>query len=188
MTEQIASSGPGAEPGRTLFLILLSCTGNVSLPAQSAGLSRQLVCHWRDTDRLFADNWASAEAQFSDQLRYAAFQRGVEGRVEPVFYQGEKIGERVLYSDPLLLYLLQLVDKDSPAATSEESEAERDQLLAQIAAQMAALGTDSGPHDRSGPDSGHGPDRSGPDRSGPGGNHAHRSHTPVLICGGLAIF
>lgn len=114
MTDACVTSGPGAEPGRTLFLILLSCTGNVSLSAQSAGLSRQLVCHWRDTDRLFADNWASAEAQFSDQLRYAAFQRGVEGRVKPVFYQGEKISERVLYSDPLLLYLLQLVDKDSP--------------------------------------------------------------------------
>ena len=73
MTVTCVTPGPGAEPGRTLFLILLSCTGNVSLSAQSAGLSRQLVCHWRDTDRLFADSWASAEAQFSDQLRYAVF-------------------------------------------------------------------------------------------------------------------
>ena len=134
------------------ILILLACTGNISLSAQSAGLSRQLVCHWRDTDRLFAESWAAAEAQFSDQLRYAAFQRGVEGRREPVFYQGQKIGERVLYSDPLLLYLLQLADTDSRAASDNQSEAERDQLLAQIAAQMAALCPDSGPD--TGPDTG----------------------------------
>lgn len=160
MTEWTVASGPASEPGWTLFLILLACTGNISLSAQSAGLSRQLVCHWRNTDRLFAESWAAAEAQFSDQLRYAAFQRGVEGRREPVFYQSQKIGERVLYSDPLLLYLLQLADTDSRAASDNQSEAERDQLLAQIAAQMAALCPDTGPD--SGPDTG--PDTGHPDR------------------------
>ena len=149
MTQTGVIAGSSAEPGRTLFLILLSCTGNVSLSAQSAGLSRQLVCHWRDTDQAFAAGWTSATDQFADHLRYAAFRRGVEGRREPVFYQGVQIGERVHYSDPLLLYLLQLADTESGPATSSESEAERDQLLAQIAAQMAVLGT---PDDKGGAD------------------------------------
>lgn len=100
-------------------------TGNLTLAAASAGVSRDTVYHWRNNDSIFDEAMEEAEAVARDLLVEEIRRRGVDGVDEPVvhmgrftFYQDPDTGELIRdsrgipkpltvkrYSDTLLLRL-----------------------------------------------------------------------------------
>lgn len=88
------------------FLKTLAATGNVSLAAQAAGMSRQSLYRLRRLDRAFAEAWADALDEAVDALEAEARRRAVEGTMRPVFYRGQVVGEMRHYSDAMLMFML----------------------------------------------------------------------------------
>jgi hypothetical protein len=74
-----------------------------------AGYARSCVYDWRKQDAGFAERWARALAIAGDLLEEEADRRGRDGYDEPVFFQGEKCGEKRKYSDALLLARLKAI-------------------------------------------------------------------------------
>ncbi len=98
---------------RRRFLEALAETGNVTLAARAAGISRARVYELRGLDPAFAAAWEDAEQIAADRLEAEARRRGVDGVPEPVVSGGRHVvGEDgnplyvQKYSDPLLLALL----------------------------------------------------------------------------------
>ena len=95
------------------FLEMFAETGNVSVSAKAAGISRSGVYGHRELDDGFAKAWEEAEQVAADRLETEAWRRGVDGVAEPLVSAGRLVcGEdgkplHVLrYSDQLLLALL----------------------------------------------------------------------------------
>lgn len=94
------------EKRRETFLDVLAETANVSLAAQAAGIHRRTAYVWKDKNAQFAKAWAEAEEKAADTLEEEARRRAVEGVQEPVFYQGQEVGQVRRHSDTLLIFLL----------------------------------------------------------------------------------
>lgn len=105
MIQRTENGNRGDNPTREAFLESFRKDGNVSNAARSAGVNRCTAYKWRDSDPVFAEAWADAEAQAGDRIRKAVDDRAIEGWLEPVFYQGEECGHVRKYSDTLLLRL-----------------------------------------------------------------------------------
>lgn len=88
------------------FLDHYSKSGNVTLAALAAGITRQAAYKARGADGDFASAWEEAKEEATDLLYGEARRRALQGRPEPVFYQGQKVGEVMRYSDYLLWKLL----------------------------------------------------------------------------------
>lgn len=95
------------------YIAALSVTGKKTLSQQIAGISQFLTSKWRNGgknkyDMEFAglfrklEEWAND--LYDDLLLNEVDRRAVEGVKEDVYYQGEKIGEKMKYSDSLLMF------------------------------------------------------------------------------------
>ena len=91
---------------RKQFLEVLGETANITDACRDCGVCRSTVYQWRDKDVDFAAAWAAAIERGTDALEDEAVRRALEGRVEPVFYQGAECGRVRKYSDSLLMFLL----------------------------------------------------------------------------------
>ena len=98
---------------REQFLNSLALTGNVSLAAAAAGLSRSSLYHWRERDRGFAEAWLEAIEAATDVLEAEARRRALEGVEQALVHGGKMVrddeGHPVTvrrYSDNLLALLL----------------------------------------------------------------------------------
>lgn len=91
---------------RERFIAALRNSANVRAAAQASGISRAQVYRWRETMPTFAADWDEALDDALDVLEAAAWQRAQAGVLEPVYQQGEKVGEVRRYSDTLLIFLL----------------------------------------------------------------------------------
>lgn len=91
---------------RQKFLEALELTGNVSVSAFRAGVSREAAYHLRDRDEEFREEFDRAREAAGDVLEAEAFRRAVRGTEKPVYYQGRPCGVVVEYSDSLLKTLL----------------------------------------------------------------------------------
>ena len=82
--------------------------GTISKAAQKAGLSRQAHYNWlkNDTNGRYHKAFEQAEKMAADLLEEEAFRRAVEGDLQVVYYKGEEVGRRRVYSDNLLSLLL----------------------------------------------------------------------------------
>ena len=89
-----------------LFFDQLALTCNITQSAAAIGVSRQHVHHLRRTNKDFAKSWEDAIDRATDALEAEARRRAMEGFKRPIFYQGEKVGDETLYSDPLMITLL----------------------------------------------------------------------------------
>ena len=88
------------------FLASLSESGNITLAAREAGVSRQAAYQARESDESFALAWLEAEDIAADLLEEEARKRAVDGTPEPVYYKGQMVGAVRRYSDNLLMFLL----------------------------------------------------------------------------------
>lgn len=90
------------------FIAALQKTGNISAAARKAKISRTAAYKlYHDpiaTD--FKQVWDDALEIATDDLELEARRRGQKGVLEPVYYQGEKVGQIRRYSDTLLIFLL----------------------------------------------------------------------------------
>lgn len=89
------------------FLDVLSQYGNVTRAAEAAAVSRTALYKRKAEDEEFAKAWDEAVQIGNKQLEDEARRRALEGVVEPVFDKdGNQTGERIKYSDTLLIFLL----------------------------------------------------------------------------------
>ena len=89
------------------FLDLLAKTGKVADSARAVGFTTTAFLHTlRREDEDFAELWDQAIDAAGDVLEAEAHRRAVEGIVDDVYYKGEVVGHKLLYSDQLLMFLL----------------------------------------------------------------------------------
>ena len=88
------------------FLKSFANSGNVSLAAKAAGITRAAAYAHRDKHTDFADEWAEAKDEAMDLLEAEALRRARRGVQEPVYYKGQVVGHVRKYSDTLLIFLL----------------------------------------------------------------------------------
>jgi hypothetical protein len=69
---------------RKRFIDALAESGNVTLAARAAVVSRQHAYELRGLDDAFAKAWEEAEQVAADRLEAEAWRRGVDGVAEPL--------------------------------------------------------------------------------------------------------
>lgn len=88
------------------FLQAYARTGNIAASCKVAGCTPVTLAKYRDTHPEFKEKFDEAYDAFCAKLEAEGLRRAVQGIEEPVFYQGQVVGERRYYSDRLLeLYL-----------------------------------------------------------------------------------
>ncbi len=88
------------------FLAILSNGSSVQAAVQAIGCSRSNAYKRRQNDPEFAAQWDAAIEAGSDLLEDEAKRRAHEGVLEPVYYQGQEVGQVRKYSDTLLMFML----------------------------------------------------------------------------------
>ena len=97
---------------RPRFLAALSMTNSVTLAARHARISRQAIYEHRKADAEFAEQWDKAVEHAIDMLHARAFQRALEGDVEPVYHMGVQVGYVRKFSDKLQIEMLRAYRPD----------------------------------------------------------------------------
>ena len=82
--------------------------GTISKAAKKAGISRQAHYKWLKEDKkgFYTRAFEQAEKMAADLLEEEAYRRAVDGDLQVVYYKGEEVGRRRVYSDQLLALLL----------------------------------------------------------------------------------
>lgn len=89
------------------FLDLLAQTGKVAASARAVGFASTAYLHkLRRDDEDFAEAWGQAVEAAGDILEEEAIRRANEGIIEEIYYKGEVVGQKFMYSDQLLMFLL----------------------------------------------------------------------------------
>lgn len=96
------------------FIERLAETASVRQAAEAVNMSRlscyNLKNHPQGGD--FAKAWAAALDVGVQHLKDIAFERAVEGRLDPVWQSGKLVGHKRVYSDALLMFLLRQFGTD----------------------------------------------------------------------------
>ena len=87
------------------YLRLLAETGAIGKCAQVINISPATIKVHRKQDPEFQDAFDMALELFRDKIDLAVYHRGLSGWVEDVWYQGEVVGTKRVYSDALLALL-----------------------------------------------------------------------------------
>ena len=91
---------------KVVFLAAYSVLGNVTAAAKCVNLTAEATRQWRMSDEKFLEYYEIADRAHTHYLEQEAQRRAMQGVVEDVYYQGEKVGEKVKYSDNLLMFML----------------------------------------------------------------------------------
>ena len=83
---------------------LASNGGFIGIAARTVGISRDTAYQWKYNDPEFARKWDLAMANAAEELEKECRRRAYEGYLEPVFYQGKKVGTVRRFSDTLLIF------------------------------------------------------------------------------------
>lgn len=94
------------DPKKRLFLVAYAETGNMTVSALYAGVTRQTAGNWRDADPLFEAAMAVCKEAALDLMEESVRQRGLVGTMEPVFYQGRIVSMVRKFSDTLAIFTL----------------------------------------------------------------------------------
>lgn len=92
------------------FLVQLSHHGNVTRALRGAKLNRGYAYDRRTTDMEFAGAWEEAVKIGLQVLKDEAWRRAHDGVEKVKYYQGQKIGTEIEYSDTLLMFLIKQHD------------------------------------------------------------------------------
>lgn len=104
------------------------------MSAQSAYALRR-----RSTARAFRQAWDAARAMAAHRLEEAAWDRAIHGTVKQHFYHGELVAETRVYSDRLLV---QMIDRNRAALDMGETEPDVvEQVIGDWDAALDRLGT-----------------------------------------------
>ena len=90
------------------FIDALSETGCSPRRAiKLSGITRRVAEELRLRCPAFATRWKDAFEDVTDRLEEAGLRRAINGVDEGVFYQGERVGSKRVYSDSILTFMLQ---------------------------------------------------------------------------------
>lgn len=89
------------------FLSRYRSNANVREACDAAGIARSTLYSWRRREAGFAEAMDEAQAMAVDRLESAAWDRALNGHVEPVFHNGRIVGHVNRPSDRLLQHLLE---------------------------------------------------------------------------------
>ena len=87
------------------FLAEYAYSGNLSRAARIAKVDRHLHYEWLP-DPKYAEAFTRAHSQFKEGLEEELHKRAKEGELEPVWYQGQKVGTVRKKSDILLMFAM----------------------------------------------------------------------------------
>jgi hypothetical protein len=88
------------------FLEAYKETGSVGDSSTRIGRSRQTTWDWRTKDADFARKFEELREHKIDDLEKAAYDRAVNGWMEPVYFQGKRVGEVRRFSTGLTIFML----------------------------------------------------------------------------------
>jgi len=111
---------------RAAFLEQLARCDSVLEAALRAGVNRGTVYRWKTKDSDFAGRWAVAIRRRADEVGDDITLQANVIEVQPVFYRGQKIGEKRKVNTRLLMHVQSRLDTDRRRA---EDRAERRELL-----------------------------------------------------------
>jgi hypothetical protein len=94
------------EKRKARFLARLEETGNVTLSAAAAKVSRNTLYRHRREDEAFRKRWAEAEELGDGALEDEARVRATQGWLRPIFQGGKLVGHEPVKSDALLITML----------------------------------------------------------------------------------
>lgn len=86
------------------FLAVLSETGSVARSCEAAGISQSSAYSARRLRPDFEKEWEEALQKAADDIEQEIRRRGLKGVKEDVYFQGQIVGERINYSDTLLMF------------------------------------------------------------------------------------
>ena len=87
------------------FLEAYARLGNASAAAEETGINRRSHTRWLES-KAYRKQFEEAEDQATEVLEREALRRAVDGRDEPVYFNGVQVGTVKKYSDVLLIFLL----------------------------------------------------------------------------------
>ena len=105
----------GWTPGRqVLFIHALAETANVDEACRRTGMSQQsaYALRARPDAVSFRQAWVIAIEHGVGKLADRALARAMEGVAVPIFYKGEKVGERRVFNERLTMFLLRAHDPE----------------------------------------------------------------------------
>ena len=111
---------------RAAFLEQLARCGSVQEAALRAGVNRGTVYRWKKKDPDFARRWDDAIRRRAEEVGDDIPLQANVIEVQPVFYRGQKIGEKRKVNTRLLMHVQSRLDTDRRRA---EDRAERRELL-----------------------------------------------------------
>ncbi len=91
---------------KRLFLECVAEGHTVKTAAKAINVSRTCVYNWRDEDKKFSQGWDDAILDGDDEFEEEARRRAIKGVKEPIVSGGMIIGEKLKFSDTLLMFLM----------------------------------------------------------------------------------
>lgn len=89
------------------FLIRLAETGHVADSCKAVGLNRITAYGRKRDDKDFAERWEIAHQIGMSTLEDEAKRRAYHGVSKGVYYKGDRVDTEIVYSDQLLMFLMQ---------------------------------------------------------------------------------
>ena len=89
------------------FLDVLARTGNITRSAKAVGYAdTTYLRRLKKSDKDFSEKWEMAYLSGSDMLLDEAQRRALHGIEEEIYYKGEVVGTKLVYSDAVLMFLI----------------------------------------------------------------------------------
>ena len=88
---------------KKVYIGLVARSGRRVQSAKEIGVCYSTVCHHQNNDPDFAAAVDEAVDLYRDSIDEEVGRRGMKGVAEDIWYQGTVVGQRVVYSDQLLL-------------------------------------------------------------------------------------
>ena len=112
---------------RASFLYHLKVCGSVDMAAARARVNRGTLYRWRRRKPVFAERWDEIVALRARDVGDDIVLRAGQVQIDPVFYEGKKVGERQRVDTRLLIHVQRRMDGERHRS---EDRAERRELAA----------------------------------------------------------
>lgn len=93
-------------PKKRAFLAAYATCGQIKQACLAAQTDHVMHYYWLKTDPAYKEAFAEAKDLAASTLEDEAIRRARDGVTRPVYYLGAVVGEELVYSDTLLIFLL----------------------------------------------------------------------------------
>lgn len=127
---------------------LVNYGGNCTRACEICKISREAVYWKRRNDKEFSQRYDEAMEQSTDVLEDEVVRRAFEGVQEGVYYQGDRVDLKTVYSDSLIQFMLRSrrpekykdrVSTDNTNLNANVTVEDDDEVMAQLCAKLGAV-------------------------------------------------